>query len=153
MPPSGSTNFLHSACVVGHVLHPTRGMQISDIIKMSFIIYPSSIDPTSVLHGLISVIQVSLFLADKSYGFVPYQCQLWCECSPVRGWVQGYCGSREELRSTRLHNAGVGFGGSSIGLVLKAVIHTMRTPTGHGNVLLSLPGALPCPIGMRGRPG
>jgi hypothetical protein len=46
MPPSGSTNFLHSACVVGHVLHPTRGMQISDIIKMSFIIYPSSIDPT-----------------------------------------------------------------------------------------------------------
>ena len=29
---------------------------------------------------------------------------------------------------------GVRFGGSSIGLQLEAVIHTMRTPTGHGNV-------------------
>jgi hypothetical protein len=53
---------------------------------------------TPVLHGLISVIQVSaiqvsLFLADKSCGFVSYECQFWCECSPVRGWVQGYCGA------------------------------------------------------------
>ena len=33
--------------------------------------------PTPVLHGLIAVIQVSLFLSDKSCGFVPHECQIW----------------------------------------------------------------------------
>jgi hypothetical protein len=57
---------------------------------------------TPVLDGLISVRQVCLFLADKSCGFVSYECQLWCECNARRWEPQGYCEPRKELCSTRL---------------------------------------------------